>query len=43
MKESYGKVTLLVYCTVDFLVINGKSNRKLLITFGLSLLQLLIT
>ena len=30
MKESYGKVTLLAYCTVDFLVINGKSNRKVI-------------
>ena len=27
--ESYGKVTN-VYCTVDFLVTNGESNRKVI-------------
>ena len=37
-----------VYCTVDSLVINGESNRKViensvLITFGVRLLQILIT
>ena len=38
-KESYRKV-IGIYCTVDILVINVESNKKLLITFGISLSQL---
>ena len=40
-KESYGEV-LLVYCTLDVLVINREIDRKMSNTFGVSLLQLRI-